>query len=108
MKRRQFISLVCGAAVVWPLVVRAQKGESGLQVGYLYPGTQAAAMLRVVAWRIGLAVLLVLGLILAPIAAEAQEAGKLWRIGFLSPYSADYDKSRRAALLNGLRDLGYV
>src|SRR5262249_18038277 len=58
--------------------------------------------------RIGLAVVLVLGLILAPIAAEAQEAGKLWSIGFLSPYSADYDKSWRAALLNGLRDLGYV
>src|SRR5215475_5127053 len=58
--------------------------------------------------RIGLVVVLVLGLILPPIAAEAQEARKLWRIGFLSPYSADYDKSWRAALLNGLRDLGYV
>jgi putative ABC transport system substrate-binding protein len=40
--------------VVWPLVVRAQQGESGLQVGYLYPGTQAAAMPRVVAFRSGL------------------------------------------------------
>src|SRR5262249_39128145 len=31
-------------------------------------------------------------------AGEAQQAVKVWRIGFLSPYSADFDKTRRAAL----------
>jgi putative ABC transport system substrate-binding protein len=58
--------------------------------------------------RIGLAVVLVLSLTLAPHAAGAQQAGKAWRIGFLSPYSADLDKNWRAALQQGLRDLGYV
>ena len=47
-------------------------------------------------------------LLAAPLAAEAQEAGKTWRIGFLSPYSADYVRSWRVALQHGLRDLGYV
>jgi len=55
---------------------------------------------------IGLAVVLALGL-LGYTAAAAQEAGKLWRVGFLSPYSADFDKGWRAALRNGLRELGY-
>jgi len=58
--------------------------------------------------RIGLAVNLTLIFVLAPLAAEAQEATKIWRIGFLSPYSTEYDKSWRAALQQGLRDLGYV
>jgi hypothetical protein len=49
---------------------------------------------------IGLVVVLALGL-LGYTAAAAQEAGKLWRVGFLSPYSADFDKGWRAALRNG-------
>jgi len=57
---------------------------------------------------IGLAVILTLDLLATPLAAEAQEAGKVWQIGFLSPYSTDQDKSRRAAFQQGLRDLGYV
>jgi putative ABC transport system substrate-binding protein len=57
---------------------------------------------------IGLAVVLAVGLVIALLAAEGQEAGKIWRIGFLSPYSTEFDKSWRAALQQGLRDLGYV
>jgi ABC-type uncharacterized transport system substrate-binding protein len=57
---------------------------------------------------IGLAVMLAVSLIPAPLAAEAQQAEKVWRIGFLSPYSADFDKTWRAAFKLGLRDLGYV
>ena len=41
-------------------------------------------------------------------AGEAQQAGKVWRIGFLSPYSADFDKTWRAGFKLGLLDLGYV
>jgi len=51
---------------------------------------------------------LTLGTLSAPVAVEAQEAEKTWRIGFLSPYSADYVKTWRAAFQHGLRDLGYV
>ena len=57
---------------------------------------------------IGLAVALTLGLTLAPLTGEAQDVAKILRIGFLSPYSADFDKTWRAAFQHGLRDLGYV
>ena len=40
--------------------------------------------------------------------ALAQEAAKVWRIGFVSPYSAEFDKSFRAGLQQGLRELGYT
>ena len=57
---------------------------------------------------IRLEVVLALSLALTPLAAEAQERGKTWRIGFLSPYSADFDKTWRAAFKLGLRNLGHV
>jgi len=40
-------------------------------------------------------------------AANAQ-AVKVWRIGFLSPYSSDHDKTWRAGFDQGMRELGYV
>jgi putative ABC transport system substrate-binding protein len=43
-----------------------------------------------------------------PCVGAAQEAAKVWRIGFLSAYSTDHDKSWRAAFRQGVRDLGYV
>jgi len=57
---------------------------------------------------IELAVVLAVGLALAPVTADGQQAEKVWRIGFMSPYSAEYDESQLAALKQGLRDLGYV
>ena len=54
--------------------------------------------------RIGLAVVLALGL-LAPLASEAQEAGKVWRIGLLDALHA---LDRLESLRGGLRDLGYI
>jgi putative ABC transport system substrate-binding protein len=50
----------------------------------------------------------VASVLLAPFRASAQHAGKMPRIGYLSPLSATVDVSRREALLQGLRDLGYV
>ena len=47
-------------------------------------------------------------MLVAAFPSEAQEAGKTWRIGFLSPYSPDYDKTWLVAFQHGLRDLGYV
>src|SRR5713226_8492223 len=57
---------------------------------------------------IGLAVILAVGLTLAPLSAEAQQAGKVPRIGFLGATSAFTEKSRIEAFRQGLHELGYV
>jgi putative ABC transport system substrate-binding protein len=53
-------------------------------------------------------VALVLVFLPLPLTAGAQPTGKTWRVGFLSPYSAEHDKSWRAGLQQGLREHGYV
>src|SRR5262245_14404682 len=53
------------------------------------------------------AVLALLTLGAAPLAAEAQQAAKVARIGYLST-SLAASPQRRDAFLQGLRDLGYV
>src|SRR2546426_8266145 len=56
---------------------------------------------------IGPAVILTLGLLLAPIAAGAQQAGKVYRIGFL--FFGSLGPSRELdACRQGLRELGYA
>ncbi len=58
--------------------------------------------------RIGLAVILALSFLVAPLAVEAQpQTGKVWRIGVLmSLYPPDADPPQ--AFRQGLRSLGYV
>src|SRR5262249_1008602 len=56
--------------------------------------------------RIGLAVVLAISL-LAPLALEAQQAGKVYRIGFLGLSSAEDYAPNIQAFRQGLRDLGY-
>ena len=59
--------------------------------------------------RAALTVVLALGLLAAPLAAEAQQAGKVWRIGLLDYGSPD--PARLAwwrAFQDRLRELGYV
>jgi putative ABC transport system substrate-binding protein len=51
---------------------------------------------------------LIVGLMLAPLAAGAQQAAKVPRIGFLYPGTTTAATPRIAALLDGLRGLGYV
>jgi len=59
--------------------------------------------------RIGLAVVLMLSLVFAPLAAEAQEAGKLYRIAFLSAGSRSPTLPHLGvALIQALRDRGWV
>jgi len=58
--------------------------------------------------RIGLAIILTVGLILAPLATEAQQGGKLWRVGYLSSSSAERERARLAAFQQGLGELGYL
>jgi len=53
-------------------------------------------------------VLALLALGVAPFAAEAQQAAKVARIGYLSPTLAASSPHLREAFVQGLRDLGYV
>jgi ABC-type uncharacterized transport system substrate-binding protein len=54
---------------------------------------------------IGLVVVLTISLILAPLAAEAQQATKIFRIGYLATNPTPHFQE---AFRQGLRDLGYV
>ena len=56
---------------------------------------------------IGLAVILIAGLILGPLAAAAQPAGKAYKIGYLGASTPQRSPTIKG-FLQGLRDLGYV
>lgn len=45
---------------------------------------------------------------IAPQAAAAQPAGKVWRIGYLSRAAPEFDRTWVAAFKQGLRELGYI
>ena len=57
--------------------------------------------------RIGLAVVLALSLMVAPLAGAAQQATKIARIGYMA-MDLTTDTPNREAFLQGLRDLGYI
>jgi ABC-type uncharacterized transport system substrate-binding protein len=57
---------------------------------------------------IGLAVVLTLNLTLAPLGAEAQQAEKTARIGYLSSGTATANAGLRKAFTDGLRDHGWI
>ena len=55
-----------------------------------------------------LLVTLILGFLLAPLAADAQGSGKVRRIGFLGNSTAHLESNLVEPFRQGLRDLGYV
>jgi putative ABC transport system substrate-binding protein len=58
--------------------------------------------------RLAFTITLLLGGLFSPSAAEAQQAAKVARIGYLVPNPAADNPHLREAFLQGLRDLGYV
>jgi putative tryptophan/tyrosine transport system substrate-binding protein len=52
--RREFITLIGGAAAAWPLAARAQQAPGRLLIGVLSPATPAAATRNIEALRAGL------------------------------------------------------
>jgi putative tryptophan/tyrosine transport system substrate-binding protein len=54
MKRREFISLLGGAAVTWPRAARAQQTTKSRKVGLLHSGESTVVNMRVAAIREGL------------------------------------------------------
>src|SRR6266849_8931498 len=57
---------------------------------------------------IGLAVVLTLSLVLAPLAAKAQQAGRSPRLGYVDLGGRDMERSEIRGIRDGLRELGYV
>jgi putative tryptophan/tyrosine transport system substrate-binding protein len=51
VKRREFITLIGGAAATWPIAARAQQGERRVGVLMGYPESDAAAQAQVSALR---------------------------------------------------------
>src|SRR5262245_61852849 len=60
--------------------------------------------------RVGLAVVLAVSLVFAPLAGVAQQTGKIYRIGYLvvSPLQAWKTDPRYLAFVEALRGLGWV
>ena len=56
MRRREFITLLCGAATAWPLAVRAQQAQRMRRIGVLMPlpANDAEGQARVAAFLQGL------------------------------------------------------
>jgi putative tryptophan/tyrosine transport system substrate-binding protein len=58
--------------------------------------------------RDAVAVLVALGAAAASRPPSAQQGGKVWRVGYLSPTLAPVNSQYTAAFLKGMRELGYV
>ena len=54
MRRREFLTLLGGAATAWPVAARAQQAGSVARIGLLWPGDAPPASPRMESFRQGL------------------------------------------------------
>src|SRR4029450_8142435 len=88
-------------------IARARPTRADLS-GQLWSARLPPAILHEVSMRrIGLAVVLIVSLMVASLAVEAQQAGKVARIGILWAYSPPAASSFAQAFREGLGELGY-
>src|SRR5205814_749889 len=93
-------------------VLRCKEMAMSAHVGGVHDARRHAGNQRteVILWlsTVGRIVTLVLGLLLAPLAADAQPPPTVPRIGILSSFSLTADSRNRDAFRHGLHELGYV
>ena len=54
MRRREFVKLLTGSAVAWPLAARAQQTSEIPKIGFVYQGSRAVMAIRLEAVLSGL------------------------------------------------------
>src|SRR4030095_219562 len=99
--RRIQESLICGRCPFSDGHVIVRSVVSSLHSPPVIPNRGAMRL-------IGLAVVLAVGLVLAPLAVEAQPAGTVHRIGFLGNSTAPLEAHLVGPFREGLRELGHV
>lgn len=117
MRRREFLARCGGTAFAWPMVASAQSQQRIRVVGKIQStGLNPTSQRWFEAFKegmqklgmVGLIVTLAVGLLAAPLPAEAQQAGKVYRIGILSSGTPATYQHLYDAFLQGMHEHGWI